>query len=112
MYSYYEKCNSYIQLKEKESNVFHQSSKKNEIYPIIFFYEKLKGYYSSNDRNILDIENHQGMSPIHYASRCANKRVLDVLLDFGCDINKTDSDGNSVLHHAVLSSNDLQLKVR
>ena len=45
------------------------------------------------------------MTPLHYASRCGNKNVLEVLIDYGSDINQTDFEGNTVLHHAVRSSN-------
>jgi len=103
IYTYYEQCNSFIKLTDKESNIFHQSSKKNEIYPIIFFYEKLRQHYPN--KNILNFTNNQGMTPLHYASRCGNKNVLEVLIDYGSDINQTDFEGNTVLHHAVRSSN-------
>jgi ankyrin repeat protein len=108
IYSYYENNNKYLILNGNEySNVFHQSAKKNEIYPIVFFFEKLKDHYPEN---ILNLKNKNGMIPLHYASHCSNKRVIDILLDLGSDINSKDKDGNTPLHHAVNSSKNKIIK--
>ena len=99
IYSYYEKYNSVVKFQNKETNIFHQISKKNEMYPLIFFYEKLQKHYPNE--NILDFTNNTGMTPLHYAAKCNNKRVLDLLLDYGCNINQIDDDGYTALHYAV-----------
>lgn len=102
IYSYYEKNNLYLVIEEGDySNVFHQASKKNEIYPIIFFYEKLKDHYS---HNVLNIKNKNGMIPLHHASHSGNKRIIDILLDLHSDINSQDNNGDSPLHLAVKNS--------
>jgi len=104
IYSYYENNNFYLKLSNNdESNVFHRASKKNEIYPIVYFYEKLKENYPTN---ILNFKNKGGIIPLHYACYCGNKRIIDLLLDFSSDINAQDNDGNTPLHYAVNSSNN------
>lgn len=103
IYSYYENNDLYLKISDEDhSNVFHRASKKNEIYPIIYFYEKLKEFYPK--RNILNIKNIRGIIPLHYACFCANKRIIDILLDLGSDIDSQDLEGNTPLHFAVNSS--------
>lgn len=54
--------------------------------------------------NILNLTNLYGVTPLHYACYFGNKRVIDLLLNLGADIDAKDDEGNSCLHFAINSS--------
>ena len=86
------------------NNVFHHASKRSNIFPIIFFFEKLSPIYKNLYTNVLNIPNNFQITPLHYACYFGKKIIIDVLLDLEADINQQDSDGNTPLHYAINSS--------
>ena len=97
-----------LRLTEKRNSVFHNAAKKNQCYPIIFFYEKLQKFFPNN--KIFDTPNQYNITPLHYAcyNKCSN--AIDLLLDLGSDFNAVDVDGKSVLSYAVCSGSTRTVK--
>ena len=97
-----------LRLTEKRNSVFHNAAKKNQCYPIIFFYEKLQKFFPNN--KIFDTPNQYNITPLHYAcyNKCSN--AIDLLLDLGADFNAVDVDGKSVLSYAVCSGSTRTVK--
>ena len=60
-----------LELKEPKNNLFHFAAQHNQCYPIIFFYEKLQSYFK--ETLIIDTPNENGITPLLYASKEANK---------------------------------------
>lgn len=48
-----------------------------------------------------EVRNEQGLTPLLLAASIGNIKALHYLLDKGCDINASDIEGNTALHHAV-----------
>ena len=95
-------------------NIFHIAVKNNQIFPIIFFYEKLKIFYRNyyNEESILDSKeiNNEKMAPIHYACKNKNVKLMNLLIDLGADINIKDRKGNTPLHYAVANNDERMVK--
>ena len=87
---------------------FHYAAKNNNIYPILFFYEKLQKIFP--EKKIFDLPNEYNITPLHYA--CYNKSldVIDVLLILGANVNAIDNEGKSVLFYAVKCNNSSLIK--
>ena len=104
---YYEKI---IYLKYIQNNLFHIAANNNQIFPIIFFYEKLKKYF--NDKEILDAYeiNKEKMTPLHYACKNRNIKLMNLLIDLGSNINSQDKKGYTPLHYAVINNDARMLK--
>ena len=87
---------------------FHFAAKNNNIYPILFFYEKLQKFFP--EKKIFDLPNEYKITPLHYA--CYNKSldVIDVLLTLGANVNAIDNEGKSVLFYAVKCNNSSLIK--
>ena len=48
-------------------------------------------------------EARDGQAPLHLATQWGQDRVVTTLIEHGADINNVDSDGKTVLHHAIES---------
>ena len=48
-------------------------------------------------------EAHDGQAPLHLATQWGQDRVVTTLIEHGADINNQDSEGKTVLHHAIES---------
>ena len=90
-------------LKSRKNNIFHLCVKQNNLYLLLFLYEKLKNYFPL--LNILDIKNSEGMTPLHLSCYYSFKSMTDNLLLLNCDINIKDSQDNTPLHYAVQGGN-------
>ena len=90
-------------LNNRRSNIFHLCVKQNNLYLLLFLYEKLKNYFPL--LNILDIKNNEGMTPLHLSCYYSFKNITDNLLLLNCDINIKDSRDNTPLHYAVQGGN-------
>ena len=97
-----------LRLTEKRNSIFHYAAKKNQCYPIVFFYEKLQKYFPNN--KIFDMPNQFDITPLHYACFSKSINVVDLLLDLGADFNARDVDGKSVLSYAVCSGSTRGVK--
>lgn len=80
-------------------NVFHFAVESGNVYSLIFFYEKLKPLIKSN--NILDYSDKDGVTPLHKACIRYNKKMIDLLIQLGCNIDAVDSAGNTAMIYAV-----------
>ena len=90
-----------------KNNIFHKCAEYNQYYMTLFFYEKLRKFYKLFTlQQILNINNKDKMNPMHIASKKGNKKVLNLLLDLGGDINSKDINGFTPLHYAVISGNE------
>ena len=106
----YEK-NKYM--KYIQNNLFHIAVDNNQKFAIIFFYEKLKAFYSNNNNeNILDSNeiNKDKMVPIHFACKNKNIKLMNLLIDLGANINSQDKKGYTPLHYAVINNDERMLK--
>ena len=98
--------------------IFNISAKNNKIYPIIFFYEKLYKFYNNINANetinLLDNKEENldtnGMTPILYASKNKNLKLLLILLDLGANINSQNNKGYTSLHYAVENNDERMVK--
>jgi len=90
-------------LKNRKNNIFHLCVKQNNLYLLLFLYEKIKNYFPL--LNILDIKNIEGLTPLHLSCYYSFKIIADNLLLLNCDINIKDSKDNTPLHYAVQSGN-------
>lgn len=52
------------------------------------------------DKDILDLVDDKGMSVVHYAIKCDEMEILDILIANGADVNLKDKDGIAPLHLA------------
>jgi len=97
-----------------KNNIFNISSENNKIFPIIFFFEKLRKFYQTDTINLLEDKdnrlNKDGMSPILYASKNKNLKLVLILIDLGADINSQNNDGKTALHFAVINSDERMVK--
>lgn len=114
LYTKIEKESNYseknIYLKYIKNNLFHIAAKNNQIFPIIFFYEKLNKYF--NNKEILDTNEIQKekMAPIHYACKNRNITLMNLLIDLGANINSQDKNGYTPLHYSVINNDMRMLK--
>ena len=96
------------------NNIFNISSENNKIFPVIFFFEKLRKFYQNQTINLLDNKdkriNKDGMTPILYASKNENLKLLLILIDLGADINSQNNDGKTALHFAVRNNDERMIK--
>ena len=97
-----------------QQNLFHIAVNNNQIFPIIFFYEKLKIFYKNNykEESILDSQeiNNDKMTPIHYACKNKNIKLMNLLIDLGAYINSQDGKGYTPLHYAVVNNDERMVK--
>ena len=82
---------------------YHISSKLNQIYPIIFYYEKIYDLFPSV--NTLDIPNTYNKTPIHYACYYNNKHLVNILIQYNVDLNAEDINGETPIFYAIKSGN-------
>jgi len=82
---------------------YHISSKLNQIYPIIFYYEKIYDLFPSI--NTLDIPNSYNKTPIHYACYYNNKHLVNILIQYNVDLNIEDVNGETPIFYAIKSGN-------
>ena len=96
------------------NNIFNISSENNKIFPVIFFFEKLRKFYQNQTINLLDNKdkriNKDGMTPILYASKNENLKLLLILIDLGADINSQNNNGKTALHFAVRNNDERMIK--
>ena len=97
-----------------KNNIFNIAAEINSINSIIFFYEKLNYFYGFNRVNLLDNKEQNkkklGMTPILYASKNKNLKLLNILLDLGANINSQDNKGFTSLHYAVMNNDERMVK--
>ena len=97
-----------------KNNIFNIAAENNKIYPIIFFHEKLKKFYKRKSIKLLDCKddnlNKEGMTPILYASKNGNLKLLLILIDLGADINSINDKGYTALHYAVENNDERMVK--
>ena len=97
-----------------KNNIFNIAAENNKIYPIIFFHEKLKKFYKRKSIKLLDCKddnlNKEGMTPILYASKNGNLKLLLILIDLGADINSINDKGYTPLHYAVENNDERMVK--
>lgn len=78
--------------------------------------ERVANFLIAHTANINFIINKQGATPFHtilYTQGYVNKKIAELLIAKGADVNATDKDGNTVLHLAVYNrywskQNDVQ----
>ena len=115
LYEQIEKENNYNEkknyMKYIQNNFFNIAVNNNQIYPIIFFYEKLKNFYNNKER-ILDSQEvkNEKMAPLHYACKNKNIKIMNLLIDLGSDINIQDKKGYTPLHYAVINNDERMVK--
>lgn len=63
--------------------------------------EKMTKYILDNYKDIQDEKNYYGRHAIHIACLINNKKILNILLDHGIDINIPDNDGNTCIMYAI-----------
>ena len=104
-------------MKYFRDNIFIIAAKNNNIFPILFFYEKLTKFYNKRDNynnieGILDIHeiNEDKLTPIHYACKNNNIKLMNILIDLGANINIQDGKGYTPLHHAVINNDERMIK--
>ena len=97
-----------------KNNIFNISAENNKIYPIIFFYEKLRKFYGNKKVNILDSKDMRTkkdkMTPILYSAKNNNLKLLLILSDLGANLNSQDNKGYTALHYAVENNNEKMVK--
>ena len=54
---------------------------------------------------MLDFKNCMGMTPLHYACKLGNTKMVEALLDLNADINVVNNEGESPLHDSIYSGN-------
>lgn len=82
-------------------NLLHRATQNNN-FPIVS--ELLKCGY----RNI-DSKNQDGKTAVHLACLHADVKILDALIERGCNINNRDAQGNTALHYACRNKNSLEM---
>jgi len=97
-----------FRIAENRNGIFHHAAIHDQGYPIIFFHEKLQKFFKKIP--ILDVPSEKGATPLHLACSKGSRKAVNILLDLGANINAVDNDGNSCLHHAVISNNLTILK--
>ena len=120
LYTQIEKGGNYnektIYMKYLRDNIFNIAARNNHIFPILFFYEKLSLFYDNRgffkEKEILDIHeiNEDKFSPIHYACKNRNVKLMKILIDLGANINSQDGKGYTPLHHAVINNDERMVK--
>ena len=95
------------------NNIFHIAVNFNHIFPILFFYEKLKPFYKFfNNGYILNAHesNKNKMTPLHCSCKNKNVKIMDLLIDLGADINAQDKKGQTPLYYAVINNDERMVK--
>ena len=117
LYEFIENENNYINKKEYinyfYNNIFHIAANFNQVYPILFFYEKLKPFYKYyNNGYILNAHetNKNKMTPLHCTCNNKNVKIMDLLIDLGADIDAQDIKGRTPLHYAVINNDERMVK--
>ncbi|CAN6472443.1 unnamed protein product [Victoria cruziana] len=66
---------------------------------------------STNEGNVEVDEGVDGCSLLHLACQTADIGMIELLLQYGANINATDSKGQTPLHHCVLKCNNIVAKL-
>ena len=116
LFSQIEKENNYKEKKKYmnyfRDNIFHICSEYDQCYMVIFFYEELRKFYKFfNIKQILNINYKDEMNPLHIACEKGNKKILNLLIDLGGDINSKDINGFTPLHYTVITENENLAKI-
>ena len=119
LYEQIEKEDNYnekkVYMKYFQNNIFHISANNNQFFPIIFFYENLRNFYLKyfyKVEGILDSHElkNDKMTPIHYACKNQNIKLMNLLIDLGANINSQDIKGYTPLHYAVTNHDERTVK--
>ena len=95
------------------NNIFHIAANFNKVFPILFFYEKLKPFYKFfNKGYILNAHesNKNKMTPIHCSCKNKNVKIVDLFIDLGADFDAQDIKGRTPLHYAVINNDERMVK--
>ena len=103
LFEFIEKSNNqkiiYKIIEKRKNNIFNLCAKEEKLFLFLFFYEKIKKYYPS--QNPLDIKNTSGYSPLHFSCHYLSRDITDNILILGGKIDIIDSYGNVPLHFTV-----------
>ena len=103
IFEYIDKSNNkkiiYKIIENRENNIFNLCAKEEKLFLFLYFYEKIKKYYPS--QNPLDIKNKLGYTPLHFSCYNLSRDITDNLLILDSKIDITDNNGNTPLHFAV-----------
>jgi ankyrin repeat protein len=95
------------------NNIFHIAANFNKVFPILFFYEKLKPFYKFFNKGYI-LNSHESnknkMTPIHCSCKNKNVKIVDLFIDLGADIDAQDIKGRTPLHYAVINNDERMVK--
>jgi hypothetical protein len=63
------------------------------------------------DHSLIDVDmvlDPDGRPPLHWAAACSQLRLVAVLIDKGCDVRRTDNEGNTALMHVITCPGNYQ----
>jgi len=62
-------------------------------------------YFTSRKAPSVDDKNKNGLTPLHYACENGNSYIVDLLINYGANVNVSDNEGFTPLHFACKNGN-------